>query len=219
MTWYDPNDIWPSHPNQSWRDALREARAAGWYLLTFTGKNWGSVRCGPDGAGSCSVLIFTTGRSTENVARDLPKRIRRCPHRGLDEAEGRIRRAGTLIDDSNHLMDAVDALLEGRARVVRARELFDSIDASLVEADQLMERALELEIRGGAQADAGAEVLGSFMEGATPTQAMSAVGDSLSEADINLQAAEAVVRVPPNLRERLAAARQRSELLKDRCSG
>ena len=59
--WYGPDEQWPAHPKAWWREALAQARAAGWHLQVFAGHTWGKVVCSRAIDGPCTKVIFSTG--------------------------------------------------------------------------------------------------------------------------------------------------------------
>lgn len=144
--WFGPEQPWPAHPHAAWRASLEEARRQGWHLRVHSAHTFGTVHCRRGDDASCKVLIFTTGRATENVARQLAKKVSRCPHRGVEVQDSVVDLGaiGVRIGGANRLLDAATRLLDSRDEVDRVAELLDIAEeqvAALLEAAVLVERA------------------------------------------------------------------------------
>lgn len=71
------------HPKKEIRQALKEAREAGWQVDPARGgrsKAWGHLHCGAVEA-ECSMTINSTPRNPANEAKKIRKKMAKCPHR------------------------------------------------------------------------------------------------------------------------------------------
>lgn len=147
--WYAPDEPWPEHDKQWWADSLREARAAGWHLRTFTGHTWGKVVCDRDAPDAHAMLIFSTGRGGENAARQLQKLIARCEHHrsGVDPGDD-LECANRLLTGASQLLDAVELLLLAADKRIQAEELLRLAEQELSRierSDALLDAATRLD--------------------------------------------------------------------------
>ncbi len=150
--WYGPDESWPQHDLPWWADALEVARGAGWHLITFSGHTWGKVVCSREVDDPHQKVIFSTGRASENVARDLPKLVRRCKHPRKGDSD-RLAQAGQLLDGAALLLDAAESRLQSREKAAECEELLrlaeDQVGAierfsadRAEDPDELLERAV-----------------------------------------------------------------------------
>jgi hypothetical protein len=146
---YAATDPWPDHPKPWYRDVYKIARGHGWTLETHTSHTGSAtVRCP---SGDCSFKVFATGRGAESVAKQHRLMIERCPH-GPGSIDA-FTRATELLDKSERLLDALDALnerdkLNNRVQALlvddanrhedEILDLWLAADGLTVEADQLL---------------------------------------------------------------------------------
>ena len=69
-----------SHPNKHIREALDYAENCGWTVRKSAGRThaWGTIYC-PFGHQNCWMAVYSTPRSPENHARDIRRKVNRCP--------------------------------------------------------------------------------------------------------------------------------------------
>ena len=75
----------PRHPNKHIESVLRYAEGLGWRVELSDGHAWGHLLCPLQARTGCSWAVYSTPRSPENHARDLRRKIDRCPHGEGDE--------------------------------------------------------------------------------------------------------------------------------------
>jgi hypothetical protein len=69
------------HPNKHIADAIAYAESRGWRVELSKGHNWGFLLCPRYGEGDgCEIPVYSTPKVPENRARDIVKRVNRCPH-------------------------------------------------------------------------------------------------------------------------------------------
>jgi hypothetical protein len=166
--WYGRDDVWPEHGEKWWREALPQARDAGWWLDKFVGNSahrWGKLKCrrtDDNDAGFCVVRIDSSGEGAENVARDVPKKIRNCPHRSpkVEDPATALIAAREQIAGASRILDAVERLIEGSAELARVHDLLDhAFEKAIDEAERYIEEAEKLEVDASAELDEAREAL------------------------------------------------------------
>jgi hypothetical protein len=66
-----------THPKPPVEKALRYAESNGWTITPKTGGHaWGTARCTED----CVVSIWSTPKNPDNFARQITRRVDKCPH-------------------------------------------------------------------------------------------------------------------------------------------
>lgn len=159
--WYGPDEHWPAHPKPWWKDALAAARAARWYLQTFSDHGWGKVVCSRTIDRPCAKVIFSTGRSGESHAKDLARLVIRCKHPKDDKLSAlgqRLTDAGRLLGGAAQLLGAAESLLAADADAAAVEDLLNvaqnTVDAAegllAPEPDDLLSQAIELDDRAQA---------------------------------------------------------------------
>ncbi|MFJ9369364.1 hypothetical protein ACIRRA_33770 [Nocardia sp. NPDC101769] len=101
-----PEDVWPRHPSQCWRETLDYAREHGWRLVPHSGHTFGTLKCE---SGSCEFKIFSTGRGAENVARQARKDIDKCVHSATTTSALAV--VDDLLRKANAMVEAAEAML------------------------------------------------------------------------------------------------------------
>jgi hypothetical protein len=147
LDWYGPNDEWPRHGKQHFRDALSYARDAGWWFGKYEGHSFGLAVCDqglPKGT-RCEFLIFSTGEGSESNARTLRSRVDRCPHKGNAADPSAVTQATQLLDEADLLIDAALACLAATNKQARVAELLDLAAHQADAADTMLEEAVELD--------------------------------------------------------------------------
>ena len=226
--WYGADDEWPRHPESWWRDALPEAKAAEWWLEFNTGNSkhrWGKLRCrrteGRD-ASVCTIKVDTSGDGAENVARDVPKKIARCPHRAPDpnRPEARLARANERLNDAERLLDALDRVLHEQGKLVDIQvALFEAFDQAETDVERLLDEAAldeaeAEELVRSAEAEVIAEINGEggLVVGVVVVEGhLDAATADLAELPRRDSPAQAARRRLAELRERAAAIKGRLE--------
>jgi hypothetical protein len=199
--WYEPDEQWPAHSKPSWREAIGSARAAGWHLQLFSGHSWGKVVCSRTMANPCAKLIFSTGKSSENHAKDLLRLIQRCPHPGQSQrqtfTEG-VRKADYLLDGAEMLLNAAEWCLAAESDTAAANDLLERAQDNVAAAelsldpnsDYLLGQAIELD----QSAQAGLRKAHDLAAAARyPLTLRPAASDLTHEATQRIDAAEATV--------------------------
>lgn len=218
--WYGAEDEWPRHPESWWREALPKAQQAGWWLEKYVGTSkhrWAKLKCrrtdDRDDA-VCTIRVDSSGKGAENVARDVPKKIKNCPHRSedLDSPDAALQRARERLDDARALLEAVERLLEQRGAVAHARELFlDALEAG-DEVERLVDAAMGSESSAADDLAIAEEELALVSGGsADPVDGLTAVDGVLDRAQ------DALTSIPPKIKE-ARAVRADLDRLRDRAA-
>jgi hypothetical protein len=146
--WYQPREQWPRHPSPWWRETLDHARAAGWRLKTIEGHSWGRIVCDPDAENPCKILLFSTGKGAESVARDARKTIDRCGHLASAVDGQGLARAAALLDQAERLIEAARCCLQAAGKEVEAQELLAGAASATTAAEALLDQAMKAESEG-----------------------------------------------------------------------
>ncbi|MBO0801596.1 MAG: hypothetical protein J2P25_00760 [Nocardiopsaceae bacterium] len=147
MDWYGPNDEWPEHSKQYFRDALKYAQNAGWWFRKFEGHSFGIVICDqemPKGD-RCEYLVFSTGRGSEANARTLRSRVDRCPHRKGGSPASAVAIATELLDEAELLIEAAQACMTAADKQARTDELLALAAQQTAQAEETLNSALHLD--------------------------------------------------------------------------
>ena len=201
MDWYGPNDEWPRHGKQHFRDALSYARDAGWWFGKYEGHSFGLAVCDqslPKGT-RCEFLIFSTGEGSESNARTLRSRVDRCPHKGNAADPSAVMQAIQLLDEADLLIDAALACLAAANKQERVAELLSLAADQADAADALLEEAVTVDDAARehkSQAYDLAEAAGY------PAQAPLAPEPLLDSAEDRTVTAQTTVRKPGTSRTR-----------------
>ncbi|GAB1331613.1 hypothetical protein [Streptomyces sennicomposti] len=135
--WYQPQEQWPRHQKQWWRETIDLARSAGWHLQYIEGHAWGRIVCDPRADSPCKVLIFSSGTGGESAAHTARSTVERCDHLTAAEAGQILFRAGVLLDRAEALLDAAGRLLQAADRKAEAEELLQGAATAADEAEKL----------------------------------------------------------------------------------
>ncbi|MFD8614653.1 hypothetical protein, partial [Streptomyces sp. NPDC059631] len=135
--WYQPQEQWPRHQKQWWRETIDLARSAGWHLQYIEGHAWGRIVCDPRADSPCKVLIFSSGTGGESAAHTARSTVERCDHLTAAEAGQILFRAGVLLDRAEALLDAAGRLLQAADRKAEAEELLQGAATAADEAERL----------------------------------------------------------------------------------
>jgi hypothetical protein len=149
---YGSDDTWPRHPKPWFRAALEEARTAGWSLYEFSAHTWGRVICPAGQSSGCVLIVYSTGRGGESVARELSSLVRRCPH-GDGAMIGALTVARRQADKADRLVTAAVELWQNDRRRDRALEVLDLAAESAEEADELFRQAIYIDADARAAAE------------------------------------------------------------------
>lgn len=203
---YSPQATWPSHTHKAWNETLTYARQHGWSLRTYDGHTWGKVSCP---TGECSVTIFSTGRSTESVARSTRSKVERCRHGG--PAVDRLAQVDDRLTCAERLLDACDELAK-RDEAERRLELLDEASESLEAASAEFEAVFGQMELAETRAVEAFEAAG--VSPVTGADALDGAGEQIAEAEREL---EDEPRRDPRvraLRRRINRCRSRIEALR-----
>ncbi len=191
--WYGRDDNWPRHSESWWRDALLEAKEAGWWLEFHVGNSkhrWGKLRCTRTDDRSvepCTIRVDCSGKGAENVARDVPMAIRKCPHREGDPTTpaAHMRRAVERLQDAETLLVAVEGVLDERGALEDAeRLLLDAFDKAVDDVERFVDTAVSQEAQALDRLQAAQHVLAMLADGSTDA------GEGLEAADVRLGEAQ-----------------------------
>lgn len=189
-----PDDPWPAHSKKWFRDAYEVARNYGWTCEPHSSHTGSAkLRCP---SGQCDYLVFGTGADGETAAKQLVKKIQRCPHAVTPRP---LQKANEFMDQAERLLDAVDKIRESQEREATAGGLlFDESFASESEVYDLWREAQQL-------MDEAAHVLGELT-----------VADATADAVSALSEARTLIgRTPPS--PQVKDAKQRLRALQQRC--
>ena len=75
----------PRHPNKEIEAAVAYAEARGWTWHKVGGHAWGKLYCRHHDRDGCDIFVWSTPRVPEHHARQIKRRVDRCPHK-QDEA-------------------------------------------------------------------------------------------------------------------------------------
>jgi hypothetical protein len=206
--WYGPDESWPQHGLPWWVDALEVAREAGWHLITFSGHTWGKVVCSRDVDDPHQKVIFSTGRASERVARDLPKLVLRCnhPRDGDWERLGvRLVQARQLLDGAALLLDAAESCLRSGEKATECEELLRLAEGQVgavegfianraEDPDELLERAV---IADQAAQQSLVEAYAQAEDGGYPAGRAVVSVELVSTAEARVETAVRVLADPP----------------------
>lgn len=206
--WYGPDDPWPAHPKPWFRDALAEARDAGWYLRQSSAHSFGVTACETEGTERCIFPVYSTGKAGESAARELIKKVHQCPHRTRGAAprgrEGHLRRAAHLLGQAERLLDAAERLLLRDELSQHAATLLADAVGRAYEAEGLLSEAEVFEDDAAAQAGEARSLVAEAGHADVELQP-AALADSASEAAS--EAGRRLARVGNSREKRLLSSR------------
>jgi hypothetical protein len=169
-TWYEPADQWPQHGKPWFREALKKARAAGWWYRKAGGSGhiYGTVYCQPPDSrqAGCKFVVFSTGEAGETVARELERKIRSCTHApagdadSLAEAARQMTKVDRLCVAAEGLLDQAMHAHDAATLLERAEDLLQEAGRGADEVDELLEKAIQAENLGRAAGEAADDALG-----------------------------------------------------------
>ncbi|MGN9912579.1 hypothetical protein ACTMTJ_34080 [Phytohabitans sp. LJ34] len=148
--WRSPDDKWPRHNSQWFREALDFARSAGWHFKESGGAAhiFGVVFCRKvDTNDFCSYVVFSTGEGGESAATGLRRKVEQCRHSAtgpasrLEAATVKMTKAERLVDAAERLIDAHGGQQESLEAWARASELMDAAESDTAEIERLWEIA------------------------------------------------------------------------------
>lgn len=70
----------PRHPNKEIEAAVQYAEKKGWTLRKSRGHVWGTLYCPAKQRDGCIAPVYSTLRSPEDHAKDVRRKVDRCPH-------------------------------------------------------------------------------------------------------------------------------------------
>lgn len=75
----------PTHPNPAIEAAIQGAEAAGWRYKAAgnSAHAWGRLLCPLEDRSGCQMSIWSTPRDPWAHARQIERRVRNCPHKGM----------------------------------------------------------------------------------------------------------------------------------------
>lgn len=82
MSYLPPSATWPEHPRPLAREALNEARRAGWWLKQGS-HDFGVLLCGEPGSEErCKIPVFSTSGPADGseTAKNIRRGLKKCPH-------------------------------------------------------------------------------------------------------------------------------------------
>lgn len=224
--WYGPDEPWPEHDQPWWTEALEVAREGRWHLITFSGHTWGKVVCSREVDDPHQKVIFSTGRGSENVARDLPKLVTRCKHSrdgATAEDAGRLAQARRLLDGAGLLLDAAEGCLKSGEKSVECEELLrlaegqvGVVEGVVAGRDENLDALLELALAAEeASRRAWVEAYAQAAAADHPPRPELDPGELVAAAEGRLDTAERALADPPCTAD-TAALQARAVQLRDR---
>ena len=145
VRWFDSADKWPQHAKPWFRDALAQARAAGWLFKGAGGAAhiFGTVYCRPAPAESrCRFVVFSTGTGGESAASELVRMIGQCTHLS-DDQQSVLQRATVQLTKLEALLRAAGRLLDAAASQVDAANAWTTAGELLAEAEPILAEVTE----------------------------------------------------------------------------
>lgn len=167
MAYYSPTDRWPNHSKSWFRDVLKAARGLGWNLETNSNHGTFKLSC-PGAVTTCQMVIYSTGKSGETVAKNFLLRLRRCRHGVADK----LTSAKGLLDKAERLIEAVFTLHDRDQADAQALAAMDVDDCDESHVEELLNHCDQL----ARQAD---DLLGE--DAKEPTVALAVVNGAMSE--------------------------------------
>lgn len=165
-----------NHPNKEWRETYDLARRYGWSLEARTGHTAAELKCP---AGECRKIVFTSGKSTENVAKTVRNKIKSCPHRDIQVP---LETAEECLSSAEKLLNGAKNLLRRSALEHQMVEALSVLEDQLAEAERLFDEAeAEYALVSSELAEAGIledQDVGDLVQGSGP---------QLRQAKIQLQ--------------------------------
>ncbi|HEV8716322.1 MAG TPA: hypothetical protein VGX03_26300 [Candidatus Binatia bacterium] len=70
----------PRHPDKDVEAAVKFAEANGWRYKPAGGHAWGRLQCSWNQRGGCQMSVWSTPRNGGNHARQIWRRVKKCPH-------------------------------------------------------------------------------------------------------------------------------------------
>jgi len=144
--WKSPDDKWPRHDSQWFRDSLDIARSAGWHFKEAGGAAhiFGMVFCRRvDTDDFCSYVVFSTGEGGESASSGLRRKVEQCRHSPvgpasrLEAATVKVTRAERLVDAAERLIDVEEGQQESLDAWARASELMDAAESDAAKIERL----------------------------------------------------------------------------------
>ena len=68
------------HPKKEIEEALQELESAGWRIEVGGGHAWGRAYCLEESRDGCMFSIWSTPKSAGNHAKQILRRLIKCPH-------------------------------------------------------------------------------------------------------------------------------------------
>ncbi|MFC8230661.1 hypothetical protein [Streptomyces sp. NPDC057287] len=109
------------------------------------GHAWGMIFCDRDGEEPCRILLCSSGRGAESVARDASKTIDRCSHLAVQAHGQMLQRAGLLLDGAERNLHAAELCLLAADKKAEVEELLDEAETAAGEAAKLLDQAVHLD--------------------------------------------------------------------------
>lgn len=134
MKTYGPDDAWPKHTDDWWNEVLDAARTRGWSLARHSDHSWGSLNCPAD---ECYIPpIFSTGKGAESVAKNLLKKVKRCPHAAATQSQN-VALVEEHLDAADTFILAAEHLLARDARRAEIEELLIEADTKVRSSEEI----------------------------------------------------------------------------------
>jgi hypothetical protein len=184
LTVYGPDDAWPEHQNDYWRQALKQARAAGWTLKYLgAAHRFGQVLCPGPADEQHSFTVDSTARGSETKALEVPKLLRKCRHGTPPDTGSRV---AERQEEAHRLLDRADQLIDQAAEGLERAE---NKQAALARLELLLETA-ELTVNEVLAAEQEEALERAAEHEDAPTAA--AIADILDDAEKAANAAAAL---------------------------
>lgn len=189
------------HQNKEWQITLDLAKERGWPEPRPGSNHHTLLLACP--AGVHQTPIFSTGRSSENVARNFRKKIRRCQHSsGAREIFAKIK---DHLDSAEHWIEAAKKAVTLQATEQRLEKIIQDAQVLMAETEAEFDRLA-----------ATSDALDRELQEMVPTDPRPTTEELANYAHSDLRAANEKLRDAPTDSERLDALRSRHVALKAR---
>lgn len=175
----DSSQEWPSHSRPLAREALRQARKAGWLFRPNEGHTFGTLKCS-NTDGACRLAIYSTSGPADGsmTAKSIKQVLRRCSHQRHDEIDAHTPEPQSTVTEIEwkvrRLLNAIEGLDQRTRGETAALAAVERDDEPALEESELALRD------GDNQALVAFQLMGKPM---TPWPPEIGRGELLDEAD------------------------------------
>lgn len=218
----EPYGSWPRHQVGAWNVVMGEAKSRGWTLHKHSSHNTMYLFCP---LGECKLgPIYSTAASTESVAQDYLKDVRRCPHEPEGQERG-IAKVGEHLSWGEKCATAAELQLKARASAEEVRLLWEEAERHAEAAGEALRAERDADILNRLevadwwaaqhQSEAGATLEGTGLAGQSDPRVIINEADEAADradqalADISTKRSEST-----SLSERLGDLRERNQAVR-----